>query len=208
MPLLSVGSPRILGEVSSDMNVVARNPNCLRHRWRVAAVLATAVLFAGCPRVLYLDYQPSVSIKGSGPVRVDSFAYAGHPTGLMKQKELESGKKDPEALYLAQDIGGFFTIALKRELVFAGYDLKPDAARLVSGTIEHFFLDYVGEQDQRFQIRVTFNVSRLNAAGFTWSCRSEQQQVKDWTKSGLLIERGVRDCIQEFIKNAQQAGAL
>lgn len=168
----------------------------------------TAVLIAGCPRVLYLDYQPSVSIKGSGPVRVDSFTYVGHPTGLMKKREVQSDKKDTEALYLSEDIAGFFTVALKRELAYAGYELQPASTRSISGKIEQFFLDYVGEQEQRFQIGVTFNISRLNAANLTSSCRSDRKEVRDWARSGLLIERGVKECIEEFIKNAQQAGAL
>jgi hypothetical protein len=57
---------------------------------RISAALLAVTVLTGCPRVLYLDYQPSTSIKGSGPVRVDAFTYAGHPTGLMQQKEVKS----------------------------------------------------------------------------------------------------------------------
>jgi hypothetical protein len=32
--------------------------------------------------------------------------------------------------------------------------------------------------------------------------------VKDWLKTGSLIEHGVRDCIESFVKEAQAAGAL
>jgi hypothetical protein len=157
---------------------------------------------------LYLDYHPSTSIRGSGPIRIDAFAYSGHPTGLMKEKELQSSSRDPEALYLSQDIGEFFAGALKKELTLAGYDLRADSARTVSGTIEQFFLDYVDQQDQRFIIQTTFQILREDAPPFTTSCRSERQQVKDWMKSGSLIERGVRDCIDTFMKTAQAAGTL
>ena len=75
----------------------------------------------------------------------------------MKQKELESSSRDVEALYLSQDIGEFFTNAVRKELAFSGYHVQPSEARIVSGTIEHFFLDYVGEVEQRFEIRATFN---------------------------------------------------
>ena len=171
------------------------------------AVLALTVL-AGCPRVLYLDYQPSALIKGSGPVRVEAFTYAGHPTGLMQQKEVESGERDPEVLYLSEDIGKFFAAALLKELTRAGYQPSVDSSRAVSGNIEQFYLDYIGRQDQRFKIETTFHVAREGTATFTTSCRSEQQQAKDWMKSGSLIERGVRDCIETFVKEAQAAGAL
>lgn len=172
-----------------------------------AALLAVTVLTA-CPRVLYLDYHPSASLKGTGPVRVGVFTYAGHPTGLMRQKEVESGQKDPEVLFLSQDIGEFFAAALTKELVLAGYEPRMDSSRAVTGNIEQFYLDYVGQHDQLFKIETTFLIAREGAAAFTTSCRSEQQQVKDWLKSGSLIEHGVRDCIESFVKEAQAAGAL
>lgn len=141
-------------------------------------------------------------------MQVDPFAYSGHPTGLMKKREVESRPGDVEALYLSQDIGLFFTNAVKSELTFAGYGLQPDAARIVSGKIEHFFLDYVGEQDQRFQIDASFAVARKEGPPFTSSCRANQQQPKYWMKSGLLIKSGIKSCIEQFIKDAQAAGAL
>ena len=174
----------------------------------MAPAVVASVFLTGCPRVLYLDYQPSTSMKGSGAVQVVGFAYAGHPTGLMKNKEVESGAQDPEALYLSEDIGEFFAGALKKELTLAGYNVGPDSPRTVSGTIEQFFLDYVGQQDQRFKIQTTFQISRADGPAFATSCRSERQQSKDWMKSGSLIERGVKDCIAMFMKDAQAAGAL
>ena len=75
----------------------------------LTALMTTALLCSGCPRVLYLDYHPSTPVKGKGPVRVTAFEYAGHPTGLMSQKELESGTRNTERLYLSQNIGEFFT---------------------------------------------------------------------------------------------------
>jgi hypothetical protein len=180
----------------------------LRHRWPVAALLIVACLSSGCPRVLYLDYQPSNSLKGNGTVQVAPFLYAGHPTGLMKQKKLESSSRDVEALYLSRDIGEYFTNAVRKELAFSGYQVQPGEARIVSGTIEHFFLDYVGEVEQRFEILATFNVNRTDAAVFASDCRSDLRQSKDWMKSGLLIERGIKDCIEQFMNSAQAAGAL
>lgn len=180
----------------------------LRHRWPVAALFLLACLSSGCPRVLYLDYQPSNSLKGNGAVQVAPFHYAGHPTGLMKQKELESNSRDIEALYLSQDIGEFFMNAVRKELVFSGYNVQPGESRIVSGTIEQFSLDYVGQVEQRFEIRATFNINRPDVTLFVSDCRSDLQQSRDWTKSGLLIERGIKDCIEQFMKRAQAAGAL
>ena len=186
----------------------ASHPNYLRHRWTTVSLLLMTLLTAGCPRVLHLNYQPSTPIKGSGAIQVDPFINAGHPTGLMEDKQFESIAKNPEVLYLSQDIGIFFTNALKAELAFGGYDVQPSSTRIVSGTIEHFLIDYVGETDQRFKILVTFNVARKDAPVFTTSCRSERQQSLDWMGSGLLIEQGVKICIEEFMRQAQATGAL
>ena len=180
----------------------------LRHRWPVAALLIVACLSSGCPRVLYLDYQPSNSLKGNGTVQVAPFLYAGHPTGLMKQKKVESSSRDVEALYLSQDIGEFFTNAVRQELAFSGYHVQPGEARIVSGTIEHFFLDYVGEAEQRFEIRATFKVNRTDAAVFATACRSNLRQSMGWMKSGVLIKQGITDCVEQFMNSAQAAGAL
>ena len=141
-------------------------------------------------------------------MRVGAFTYAGHPTGLMRQKEVESGQKDPEVLFLSQDIGEFFGAALTKELVHAGYEPRSDASRIISGNIEQFYLDYVGQHDQLFKIETSFQIAREGTPAFTTTCRSEHQQVKDWLRSGSLIEHGVRDCIESFVKEAQAAGAL
>lgn len=183
-----------------------RQNHCL-FGWKVT-ILLTAGVLAGCPRVLYLDYTPSTSARGSGTVQVAPFRYTGHPTGLMMQKELESGSKDPEALYLSRDISTFFTDALKRELTFAGYDVEAHATRRVSGTIGHFFLDYVGTSDQWFHIEVSFTVARIEGPSFMWTCHADRHQARDWMKSGLLIEQGVHACIDEFVLNAQAEGVL
>jgi len=176
--------------------------------WKMAVVLAVAILTAGCPRILYLDYQPTTSLKGHGQVQVDPFAYSGHPTGLVKTKEVESSSKDVEALYLSQDIGIFFTNALRGELTFAGYDVQPASPRIISGKIEQFYLDYVGEQDQLFLISATFYVAAKDGTSFTSSCRSSQQQPKYWMKTGLLIKSGITECVEQFLKAAQAAKAL
>lgn len=192
----------------SGGSVRAGHPNYLRHRWTVVSLLVMSLLTAGCPRVLHLNYQPSTPIKGSGMIQVDPFLYAGHPTRLMKEKEFQSIARNPEVLFLSQDIGTFFTNALKAELAFGGYDVQPSSTHIVSGTIEHFMIDYVGENDQSFQIRATFHVARNDAPAYTTSCRSERQRTIDWMGSGLLIDRGIKDCIGEFMRQAQAAGAL
>jgi len=178
----------------------------LHHRWPVAALVIVACVSFGCPRVLYLDYQPSNSIKGNGTVEVAPFLYTGHPARLVKQKEPSS--RDVEALYLSQDIGEFFTNAVRQELAFSGYHVQPSEARIVSGTVERFFLDYVGEVEQRFEIRATFKVDRTDAAVFASECRSSLQQSGDWMTTGPVIKRGVKDCIEQFMNSARAAGAL
>lgn len=78
----------------------------------------------------------------------------------------------------------------------------------MSGTIERFFLDYVGEVEQRFEIQAAFKVNRTDAAVFASVCRSNLQQSVNWMNSGLLINRGIKDCIEQFMNNARASGAL
>ena len=180
----------------------------LCYRWMPVVLLVMAGTLLGCPRVLYLDYQPSTAVTGHGPVWVESFLYAGHPRGLMQQKELEGSAQDVEALYLSQNIGDFVADALKKELMLAGYTLTSEATRRVTGTIEHFFLEYVGQQEQRFQIRATFQVAGPGADSYTATCHVDRQQIRSWMKSGLLIGQGVKDCLEDFLTHAQAAGVL
>jgi hypothetical protein len=179
-----------------------------RNPWVTATLLLVACLSSGCPRVLYLEYHPSNPLKGKGPVQVTPFFYAGQSRGLVKQKQLQSGSRDVESLYLSQDIGEFFTNAVRKELGFSGYNVQSGEARIVSGTIEKFFLDYIGGVEQRFEIQVTFNVNRPGVAVFSSPCHSNLRETKDWMKSGLLIERGMKECIEQFMESAQAAGAL
>lgn len=179
-----------------------------RQRWLVTTLLTMACLSSGCPRMLHLNYQPSNSLKGNGTVQVGPFLYASPPTGLIKQNAVEGNPHDVEALYLSQDIGKVFTDAVTKELAFSGYNVQPGEARIVSGTIEQFFLEYVGGTEQRFELLATFTVTRTDKANFTSTCRSNLKEPKDWMKSGSLIERGMKDCIEQFIKGAQAAGVL
>ncbi len=173
-----------------------------------AALLIVACLSSGCPRVLHLNYQPSNSLTGSGTVQVSPFLDASPPTGLIKQNAVEGNPHDVEALYLSQDIGKVFTDAVSKELAFSGYNVQPGEARIVSGTIEQFFLEYVAAAEQRFELLATFTVTRTDKADFTSTCRANLKELKDWMKSGSLIERGMKDCIEQFIKTAQAAGVL
>lgn len=186
----------------------ASRSSCICRPSTIAGLLAVALLAAGCPRVLHLDYQPSNSIKGNGAIEVAPFLYAGHPTGLVKQKELESSARNVEALYLSQNIGEFFTNAVRQELAFSGYHVQPGETRVLSGTVEHFSLDYVGEVEQRFEIRATFKIDRTDSAAFASVCCSHVQQPGDWMKSGLLIKQGIKSCIEQFMNSARAAGAL
>lgn len=42
---------------------------------------------------------------------------------------------------------------------FRANHVPPGEARIVSGAIEYFFLDYAGEVEQRFEILATLNIN-------------------------------------------------
>ena len=146
-------------------------------------------------------------VKGSGPDRVGVFAYAGHPTGLMRQKEVESGPEGPRGPVFSRRTSASFS-PLRSRRSWSSRDTNLGRThREPSQATSSSFISIMSAS--------TINCSRSRPR--SWSRARElrrsrppagrsDQQVKDWMKSGSLIEHGVRDCIASFVKEAQAAG--
>jgi hypothetical protein len=165
-------------------------------------------LLAGCPRVISLDYVPSNSLKGQGRLQVEPFKYRAPEKGIERPKEMGGDAQEFEVFYLSQDIGTFFTKALKSELVHSGYEIVPTEKVVVSGTVERFYFDYERPDGQVFEIRVSYTVSRGGTTAYSYACDSTQERSTTLTTSGLTIKAGIKDCIENFIRAAHGAGAL
>ncbi len=166
----------------------------------------------GCPAVIALDYVPSNSLKGQGPVQVDTFRYEyrGPKPGpaRFRSEEVESSTEDIERLYLSQDIGQFFAKALKSELTHSGYQVVDSHELKIFGVVDRFAFDWRQVEDQTFEIQVTYRVTRDQASVYDHICRSQQRKSVTLWAGGVLIKAGVKDCIEQFIRGAQDAKVL
>lgn len=184
-----------------------RKTSVVRADIPVFLVLA-AVLLAGCPRVISLDYVPSNKLRGQGRLQVETFEYRMPKKGIERPKEMGGDAQEFEIFYLSQDIGAFFTDALKKELAHSGYEVQPAEKAVVSGTIERFYFDYERPDGQVFEIHVSYRVSHGGAQTFSYVCESTQERSTTLTTSGLVIKAGIKDCIERFIQAAQSAKVM
>jgi hypothetical protein len=171
-------------------------------------LIGLAILLAGCPRVISLDYVPSNKLRGQGRVQIETFEYRMPDKGIEKPKEMGADPQEFEVFYLSQDIGTFFTNALKSELVHSGYEVLPAGDTVVSGRIGRFYFDYERPDGQAFEIHVSYTVSHSGSSVYSYVCESAQQRSTTLTTSGLVIKAGIKDCIERFIQAAQDAKAL
>ena len=171
-------------------------------------VMCIAILGAGCPRVISLDYIPSNKLKGQGRLQVEPFEYRAPEKGIETPKEMGADAQEFEVFYLSQDIDTFFTDAVRSELVHSGYEVAPGETVAVSGRIERFHFDYERADGQAFEIHVSYTVSRGGASVYSYVCESVQQRSTTLTTSGLVIKAGIKDCIERFIQAAQDAEVL
>ncbi len=178
-------------------------------RVSVAALLIlVSWLIAGCPRVISLDYVPSNPLKGQGRLQVNTFDYRAPAQGVERPKEMQADAEEFEVFYLSQNIGEFFTNALKSELDHSGYEVAPTEDLVITGTVERFYFDYEGPDGQAFEIRVSYTVRRSGAAAYSHACESRQEQSTALSTSGLVIRAGIKHCIERFLQDAQNAKVL
>jgi hypothetical protein len=174
----------------------------------VALLLLSTWLTAGCPRVISLDYIPSNPLKGHGRLQVETFEYRAPQQGVDRPKKMQADAEEFEAFYLSQNIGDFFTQALKSELDHSGYEVAPTEALVITGTVERFYFDYEGPDGQVFEIHVSYRVNRSGAVAYSYTCESRQAQSAALSTSGLVIRAGIKHCIERFIQEAQNAKVL
>ena len=171
-------------------------------------LVAMALLMAGCPRVISLDYIPSNKLRGQGRLQVETFEYRAPEKGIERPKEMGAEGQEFEVFYLSQDIGTFFTDALKSELAHSGYEVRSSEKLVVSGTVTRFYFDYERPDGQVFEIHVSYTVKHGGAVAYSYACESTQQRSTALTTSGLVIKAGIKDCIERFIQAAQGARVL
>jgi hypothetical protein len=154
------------------------------------------------------DYQPTNPLKGQGTVWVAPFHYQPAAEAHVRPRQVESDPASKSKLYLSQEIGVFFSNALRLELGRSGYSLEEKSPRIVSGTITRFYLDWKSEQDRSFELIADYRVHSREGTLFTWHCTSMQKGPNMLAEDGILIREGIVDCMHRFIAAAQEGGAF
>ena len=174
----------------------------------VVAGYILGALLLGCGRMLSIDYQPTNPWKGQGAVTVAPFRYEVAGKDGVKPREVETNRAAETELFLSQEIGSFFTEALKQELVHSGYAVAPSSPLTIRGSITRFYVDARNGVERFFELHATYTVQSQDHAPFTWECSSLQYGPNTLAQDSILIRKGTADCMQRFIQAALDARVL
>jgi len=170
-----------------------------------AGLLLFLVTATGCPRMVSMDYQPTNPLKGQGTVGTAPFRYQASDEQLVRPRQVETSPSAKTALFLTQEIGVFFSEALRLELARSGYTMSDSSDRIVSGTITRFYLDWRSGEDRSFELAATYTVQSGERALFSWHCSSVQAGPNMLAEDSVLIRKGTADCMHRFIEAAQDS---
>ena len=175
--------------------------------WTIGLLLCVMTA-TGCPRMVSLDYQPSNPLKGQGTVGIATFRYQPSDEHRVRPRQVETHPSAKTDLFLSQEIGVFFSDALRLELSRSGYAMNDASDRFVSGAITRFYLDWRSEEDRTFELDVDYMVQSAERTLFSWRCSSLQKGPSMLAEDGILIRKGTADCMRRFIEAAQDAKVL
>jgi hypothetical protein len=155
-----------------------------------------------------LDYQPTNLLRGQGTVGTAPFRYQPSDEQLVRPRQVETNPSARTDLFLSQEIGTFFSNALRLELGRSGYTMNDSSDRIVSGTITRFYLDWRSGEDRSFELAADYTVQSGERTLFSWHCSSVQKGPNMLAQDGILIRKGTADCMHRFIEAAQDARVL
>ena len=172
--------------------------------WTIGLLLCV-VTATGCPRMVSLDYQPSNPLRGQGTVGIATFRYQPSDEHRVRPRQVETNPLSKTDLFLSQEIGVFFSNALRLELSRSGYTMNDSSDHFVSGTITRFYLDWRDKEDRSFELVAGYTVQSGERTLFSWHCSSIQKGPNMLAEDGILIRKGTADCMHRFIEAAQDA---
>jgi len=175
--------------------------------WTIGLLLCLMTA-TGCPRMVSLDYQPSNPLRGQGTVGTATFRYQPSDEHRVRPRQVETNPSSKTDLFLSQEIGVFFSDALRLELSRSGYAMNDSSDRFVSGAITRFYLDWKSETDRTFELDVDYTIQSDERTLFSWHCSSTQKGPNMLAEDGILIRAGTADCMRRFIEAAQAAKVL
>jgi len=187
---------------------MVRRRSAFCHSLWAIGLLLCALTVAGCPRIVSLDYQPGNPLRGQGTVGTAPFRYQPSDEKHVRPRQVETNLSAKADLFLSQEIGVFFSDALRLELNHSGYTVNDSTDRIVSGTITRFYLDWKSEGDRSFELAVDYMVRSDERILFSWPCSSIQKGPNMLAKDGIFIRAATADCMRRFIEAAQSEKVL
>lgn len=155
-----------------------------------------------------IEYQPTNPLRGQGTVGTMPFRYQASDEQRVRPRQVETNPSAKTDLFLTQEIGVFFSDALRLELSRSGYTMNDSSDRIVSGTITRFYLDWRSEADRSFELAADYTVRSGERTLFSWHCSSVQKGLNILVEDGIVIRKGTADCMRRFIEAAQDARVL
>ena len=82
--------------------------------------VAFGLMLAGCGRLVSIDYEPTKKVKGEGVLRVSPFKYEAADMHRVRPHQVETHPAAKTELLLVEEVGAFFSNAVKKELLKSG----------------------------------------------------------------------------------------
>jgi len=155
-----------------------------------------------------MTYQPTNPLTGQGAVGTAPFRYLPADEHRVRPRQVETDPVSKTELFLSQEIAVFFSDALRSELSRSGYTIDDSHDRIVSGANTRFFVDWKSREGRSFELAADYTVQSVERTPFSWHCASVQKGPDALAEDGILIRKGIADCMHRFIAAAQGAGAF
>ncbi|MFO7784637.1 MAG: hypothetical protein R6V25_08395 [Desulfatiglandales bacterium] len=172
---------------------------------KAVAIFGLLVWLASCSGTIAVTYSPGSVMKGTGPVKVATFNYVPYEQGEVKANQVQNTAAGN--FYTTKNIDKFITDAVIQELSFVGYSVEDTASKVINGRISQFLADDLGFSVD-WLINITFEITGDEEMLYsnTFEARTKTSKGPGFVQ-GAVIEI-VRDCIEEFIRDAQNRKVL
>jgi hypothetical protein len=168
-------------------------------------------VLCGCS-IKMISYSPSLLMNGSGVIYARDFKYMPFEEGRLESNQIDTGSGLNPA-YSEMDIKDYVANALLKELKFIGFKLDSSSSAIISGDILEYSYDYIGLTYKTVKVRINFKVMKLIDGKWDNVYNKIHEgfyRVSKWTstESTLVINEGLRNCIKNFIEDAQSVRIL
>ena len=175
---------------------------------RILLTCVTAFSFAACSSPYPFNYAPSNLTRGSGTVRVDTFAYSPASRHEVAPNEIQKPGAALGSFSFQKPIGEIVADALRKEFRMSGFGLSSDAPVRVTGSVERFHADWIGVSTFTVEMDISFVAHRRDSLIYQQAFRSRQQTPKFAGERIEPFKAALSDCLDQFIRDAVSKGVL